>query len=282
MTAAAGQTARTQARRVAKELARFPWRFAQALPLLPQQRVQLLLGRPLPTDDCVWSALDPTATYGQNPSPALVELALDAAREASKIGLPELAQRADAAGSPSAAWVNQWPGEHYRLLAGLMRVLRPRVIVEIGTYTGVSALAFLEHAEQDTRIVTYDIIPWDEIDGTLLVATDFEDGRLEQRIGDLATPDYWATQRDLFLGADLVFLDGPKDAVFEPKMLQLLTELQTERGFLLVVDDIRFLEMLEPWARIPSPRLDVTSFGHWSGTGLALVPGTSGAPAGAQ
>lgn len=279
---AARQTARTGGRRVVKELARLPWRAAQALPLLPQQRIQLLLGRPLPTDDCVWSALDPNGIYGQNPSPALVELALDAAREASKTRLPQLAQRAAAAGSPSAAWVNQWPGEHYRLLVGLMRVLRPRLIVEIGTYTGASALAFLEHAEQDTRIVTYDIIPWDQIDGTLLGATDFEDGRFEQRIGDLAAPHYWATQRDLFLGADLVFVDGPKDTVFEPKMLQLLAELRTEHGFLLVVDDIRFLEMLEPWARFPSPRLDVTSFGHWSGTGLALVPAATGAVAGEQ
>jgi predicted O-methyltransferase YrrM len=275
VTPPAAQRARAQGRRALKGLARFPWRVAQALPLLPQQRVQLLLGRPLPTDDCVWSALDPHATFGQEPSPALVELALDAAREASRVRLPELARRSEAAGSPSAAWVNQWPGEHYRLLIGLMGILNPRVIVEIGTYTGASALAFLEHAAQDTRIVTYDIIPWDQIDGTLLTHKDFDDGRLEQRIGDLAEPDYWATQRDLFLDADLVFLDGPKDAVFEPKMLEKLAQLRTERGFLLVVDDIRFLEMLEPWCRFPSPRLDVTSFGHWSGTGLALVPGAS-------
>ncbi len=268
------QNLRAQGRRAAKGLARLPWRAVRSLPLLPQQRVQLLLGRPLPTNDAVWSALDPGTIYGQQPSPALLDLALDAAREASKTSVVGLLERARSTGSPSAAWVDTFPGEHYRLLAALVRVLRPRRVIEIGTYTGASALALLEHATDEIRIVTYDLIPWNEIGGSLLAQEDFEDGRLEQRLGDLADEAYWSTQRDLFLEADLVFLDGPKDDVFEPKMLKTLARLQTERGFVLVVDDIRFLEMIGPWSRFPAPRLDVTSFGHWSGTGLALIPGT--------
>jgi predicted O-methyltransferase YrrM len=267
------ESLRTQGRRAAKGLARLPWRAVQSLPLLPQQRVQLLLGRPLPTDDCVWSALDPTAVYDQHPSPELIDLALGAAREASRLSLTSLLERAKSVGSPSAAWVDAFPGEHYRLLAALVRVIRPRLVIEIGTYTGASALAFLEHATDDTRIVSYDLIPWDQIDGSLLSPADFQDGRLEQRLGDLADAEYWSTQRDLFEKADLIFLDGPKDNVFEPKMLETLARLRTDSGYLLVVDDIRFLEMLTPWSRFPAPRIDFTSFGHWSGTGLALVPG---------
>jgi hypothetical protein len=29
--------------------------------------------------------------------------------------------------------------------------------------------------------------------------------------------------------------------------------------------------MVDLWRRIPYPKLDATSFGHWSGTGLVLV-----------
>lgn len=263
-----------QGRRSAKQLARLPWRAVQAVPLLPQQRVQLLLGRPLPTDDCVWSALDPGAAYSQRPSSRLTDLALDAAREASRTPVTSLLERAGSVGSPSTAWVDTFPGEHYRLLAALVQVLQPRLVIEIGTYTGASALAFMEHAGRDTRVVTYDLIPWNELDGSLLSPEDFQDGRLEQRIGDLAAPEYWSTQQALFLEADLIFLDGPKDGVFEPKMLETLAQLRTDTGFVLVVDDIRFLEMIQPWSQFPPPRLDLTSFGHWSGTGLAIVPGT--------
>ncbi|MGH9277652.1 MAG: O-methyltransferase, partial [Acidimicrobiales bacterium] len=257
--------------RAAKSLAKVPWRLTGPLPLLPQRRMRLLLGAPPLGGDGVWSALDPRATYDQEPSPALVGLALDAAREAAGLRLERLEARASDAGSRFAGWVNQYPGEHYRLLAAFCRVMRPRTIVEIGTYTGASALALVEASAADARVVTYDIIPAAEIEGSLLAEADFADGRLEQRIGDLAQPAFWASEQELFGEADIVFLDGPKDGVFEPHMLEKLANLDRTRPFLLVVDDIRFLEMLEPWARFPSPKLDLTSFGHWSGTGVALV-----------
>jgi hypothetical protein len=33
-------------------------------------------------------------------------------------------------------------------------------------------------------------------------------------------------------------------------------------------DDTRVLNMIEIWRRLNRPKLDLTSFGHWSGTGL--------------
>src|SRR5271154_191680 len=33
-----------------------------------------------------------------------------------------------------------WPGEHYKLLAALVGVLTPKIVIEIGTATGMSAL----------------------------------------------------------------------------------------------------------------------------------------------
>lgn len=35
-----------------------------------------------------------------------------------------------------------------------------------------------------------------------------------------------------------------------------------------MLDDIRFLNMWRLWRSIRSPKLDATSFGHWSGSGL--------------
>jgi hypothetical protein len=42
------------------------------------------------------------------------------------------------------------------------------------------------------------------------------------------------------------------------------------RRQLVVIDDIRVLTMVQLWRQLPNPRLDLTSFGHFSGTGLLL------------
>ncbi len=241
------------------------------LPITAQRRMRLMLGPPPMGSDGIWTTIDPYAFWAQRPSPAMVQLAIDAITRAADLRPAELIARAHAMGSPFASWADMFPGEHYRLLTGLTDIVDPRVIIEIGTYTGAGALSLLERAARDARVVTYDVIPWEEIPGTLLVHEDFEGGRLEQRIGDLSDDGYWRHERELFEQADLVFLDGPKDGVFEPRMLRRLAGLAPKAAFLLVIDDIRFLEMVEAWADLPSPKIDLTSFGHWSGTGLAQI-----------
>jgi hypothetical protein len=69
----------------------------------------------------------------------------------------------------------------------------------------------------------------------------------------------------------LILIDGPKDGVFEPAFLSKLLPV-LRAGQVLVLDDIRKLQMLQTWRDISLPKLDVTSLGHWSGTGLAVAP----------
>jgi predicted O-methyltransferase YrrM len=262
-----------RAKQLVRDAAQLPWRATRALPWVTQRRIQLLLGHPPLGPDGVWSAVDPHATYAQRPSDELLQILLAAAASARTTHPNLLIERA--AGTPYSDWADAFPGEHYRLLAALVATRAPKLVVEIGTYTGAGALALLGEADPDCQIVTYDIIPWDEIPGSLLRAEDFSDGRLRQRIVDMSSDDTWRAEQGLFERADIVFLDGPKDDRFEPLMLGRLAALRRKVPYLLVVDDIRFLEMVEPWARFPSPKIDATTFGHWSGTGLALVGGAS-------
>ena len=39
----------------------------------------------------------------------------------------------------------------------------------------------------------------------------------------------------------------------------------------LILDDIRVPEMFEVWRMIDSPKIDATTFGHWSGTGIVNI-----------
>jgi hypothetical protein len=70
-------------------------------------------------------------------------------------------------------------------------------------------------------------------------------------------------------------LDGPKDGQFEERVLELLAhhiqpQKEGKRRYLFL-DDIHFQNMLVNWRRIASPKVDLTSFGHFSGSGLVDV-----------
>ena len=161
-----------------------------------------------------------------------------------------------------------WPGEHYKLLAGIVQEIKPQIIVEIGTSTGLSALAITKFLPPGSKLVTFDIIPWREFQDTVLTDTEFADGRLTQIIGDLSEPTEFAKHARLIDEAEIIFADGPKDGVFEGRLLERLGMCRFATAPLVVLDDIRVWNMLRTWRKINRPKLDLTSFGHWSGTGL--------------
>lgn len=176
--------------------------------------------------------------------------------------LPLFAER----GAPVFAEV--WPGEHYRLLAALVQELKPKKVLDIGTFTGLSALSMLSALPEGSRIISFDINAWNAVVGTHLRDADFSDGRLSQIVCDLGDAATAARHGDLIKDADLLFIDAPKDGVFEARLLENLASIGLKRGALLVFDDIRLWNMLGIWREIRHPKLDITSFGHFCGTGL--------------
>jgi predicted O-methyltransferase YrrM len=198
------------------------------------------------------------------PSPRLLALARDAAAAAEGIQLEQLDERVAA----PPQWHRVWPGEHYRLLAGLVEVLRPKVVIEIGTATGLSALALRDRLAPDARLVTFDLVAWRQYPGAVLRAEDFDDGRLAQELDDLSTPAGSEKHRDLLEAADLIFIDAAKDGSQEQAFLDRFERTRFRGAPVVVFDDIRQWKMLRIWREVTRPKLDVTSFGHWSGTGL--------------
>jgi predicted O-methyltransferase YrrM len=163
--------------------------------------------------------------------------------------------------------VSLFPGEHYPFLAALVEIERPDLAIEVGTYTGMGALVMQTHLPSGGSVVTYDIRGWRTFPETLLRESDFDD-HCEQRLGDLSDRRYFDSQLELLRAARLIFVDGPKDGDFEPSFLGWLLPELAHTGALVMLDDIRLLTMVELWRRIPVPKLDVTTFGHWTGTGL--------------
>jgi predicted O-methyltransferase YrrM len=209
----------------------------------------------------IYGALD----SGTGPSDYLIDLGLRAANEARTTHLPELSERVR---PPCTDFTPIWPGEHYRLLAALVKLLQPMVVVEIGTLHGLSALALKTFLPKRGQVTTFDIVPWTAFPETCFRQEDFDDNRLQQQIGDLAKPSVFDVHRNLMEQADLLFIDGPKDGVFERELLRNLETTKRSKSLLVIFDDIRVWNMLAIWHEIGRPKLDVTSFGHWSGTGF--------------
>jgi predicted O-methyltransferase YrrM len=161
-----------------------------------------------------------------------------------------------------------WPGEHYKLLSALVALLAPKTIVEIGTATGTSALSMKSALPPDGKIVTFDVLPWHHYRGALLQQEDFSDGRLEQRLDDLSTPAGWQANAELLSQADFILVDAIHDGVQERNFLRGFDAVGLANAPIVMFDDIRLWDMLAFWQQIPRPKLDLTSFGHWSGTGL--------------
>jgi predicted O-methyltransferase YrrM len=222
------------------------------------------LGSPAPARHWEYSAIFSADDEPGRPSERLVDVALEAIRAARRISLSTLSARLP--GPPY--YPDIWPGEHYRLLAALVAVLAPSTVIEIGTATGLSALAMKATLPPGGRVTTFDIVPWRDYPGTVLTDADFTDGRLEQHVDDLTTTEAAARRLALLRSAALIFIDAAKDGVQEQRFIDNLLVTPFTAPPIVVFDDIRVWNMLRIWRELSLPKLDLTSFGHWSGTGL--------------
>jgi hypothetical protein len=210
-----------------------------------------------------WSLITSADDLIPRPTPELLEIAVAAIGDALRTPLTDLPGRCTGL---DLTYARTWPGEHYRLLPAMARAAPAGRVVEVGTFTGMGTVALLESGAQ---VTTYDLIPWNEFPHTVLTEADFVSA--EQRLGDLSDPGFFYAQTELLSEAGLIFVDGPKDGRFESAFSGLLREAFEGSGKLLVYDDIRVMTMIQFWRDLPLPKLDVTSFGHWAGTGLVLL-----------
>jgi len=235
------------------------------LRLAVHTRLPLLRGTPIDARPIEPSLIAPPDSL---PSERLMDVALRAIDAARSTDLGWLAERA------GHEHPNVWPGEHYKLLAGLVATLRATTVVEIGTATGLSALAMKSALPKNGKLVTFDVVPWREfrpvpgVSGVALSDDDFADGRLEQRIDDLSLPEGWRRHAQTLRDADFLFIDAKHNGTQERAFLRAFEEIGFARDPVVAFDDIRLWKLLAVWRDITRPKLDLTSFGHWSGTGL--------------
>ena len=170
-------------------------------------------------------------------------------------------------------------GNHYLLLTSLAKARKAKKIVEIGTAGGASLWAWLR-ADCVEMVSTWDIRPLEDSYDWLATAdckklvTDtlrLESNRWQQFVEDLSDSQVWEQRRLEIADADIIFIDGPHDGIFETAVWSKINSLHNVNEILLVFDDIRLSSMVDFWTGLPVPKLDITFIGHQSGTGVALL-----------
>ncbi len=231
----------------------------------PEQRLEKTVPLPTQAFDKRYSALFTSWEQPGKPSKELLSFGIACATDALETDLSEIAARIKG----KKNYIDVYPGEHYKLLAAIIKRKQPAVVVELGTHLGYSSLCMKAFLPPGGHIYTFDISPWNGFEDTILTEQDLRSG-LTQYTDDLTKWEDVQKHRALLERADIVFMDALKDGVQEYQFLDNFSKLNFKKGCLFIFDDIRLWNMLDIWYHIDKPKLDMTSFGHWSGTGLVV------------
>lgn len=209
--------------------------------------------------------------YDETPTPKyLIKKSIELISNSFELDLKDITERLP----EPPYYTDVWPGECYNILAGAVKTFNPKVVIDFGTAGGLSALTLKKFLSEDGKVFTFDIIPWQKYPTdpiyprVVLRRRDFFDKRLFQYVEDLSDEKVFEKHIDIIKEAELIFVDGPKDEVTEKKLLKNFQSVDFKHEPYIIMDDIKFLNMLEIWRSIKKPKIDLTSFGHWSGTGL--------------
>jgi predicted O-methyltransferase YrrM len=131
--------------------------------------------------------------------------------------LTEYAERFTSDESPVLAELRRHCYEHYedsamlsgffqgRVLSMLSRMIRPRVVLEIGTYLGYSALCFAEGLAEGGKVITLDIVEdTNRVARSFVEKTEYKD-RIEFHLGEALNIIPYIPET-----FDIVFIDADK------------------------------------------------------------------------
>ena len=171
---------------------------------------------------------------------------------------------------PDSKFLNIFPGEHYRLINALVKVTKSHNVVEIGTGSGLGTLS-LQDGIDKIKVVSFDVRKLDEMrHASHFSSDDLNNDRIVLKTADLSNNKIFIENFSILDSADLIFLDARKDLYYH-NLGKQFSKLNKKENKLLIIDDIKHVSMIDYWRSISSPKIDLSSFGHWSGTGIVDI-----------
>lgn len=149
--------------------------------------------------------------------------------------------------------------EHYRLLTYFSNILNEENIIDIGTYRGTSAVALSQNKRNNVLSI--------DIENRRI--SDTENSSVEFYIGNFITD---ADLQRRILSSKFIFLDI--DHLYENEIW--LYDFLVGNGWkgTIVCDDIHLNDPMKKfWSEVQHEKIDITKYGHWSGTGVISING---------
>lgn len=148
---------------------------------------------------------------------------------------------------------------YYLWLEEFVRILCPKVVVELGTYQGGSTLHLLAALPKESILVTVD----KDSNGVLL--NGIVDPRLTVILGDDLSPNVW---EQIPSNIDFLFIDSEHTSEQVEKELALYSQKFAPVCH-IALDDIHLEEMEKFWGNVKQPKYDISQY-HGSGFGLII------------
>lgn len=171
-------------------------------------------------------------------------------KEIEAIDLAEISKHAN-----NTRWLLDYSDYYYRLLALLSTQFNDQVLFDVGTFEGNSALTL---SYGNNKVVSYDVGDYRNLKSS--------PPNIEFVIGDFRNDER-------LMSSPLIYIDvSPHDGIQEKEF----HEFFVKSGYkgIIVWDDIHFGQgMKNWWDNINDQnvlKLDVTSVGHHSGTGITI------------
>lgn len=145
--------------------------------------------------------------------------------------------------------------EHYKFIAYFSTLFNDTNLLDIGTNRGCSSIAMSYNSTN--KIHSFDLYELKELHSW--------PDNINYYIDNILKDEY----RNLILSSPFILIDTFHDGSFEREFHNYLKKI----GFVgyLMLDDIKLnKEMIEYWNWIEEEKYDISSMGHWSGTGLVV------------
>lgn len=155
------------------------------------------------------------------------------------------------------------PQLYYQWLACLMRLLKPKQVVELGAAAGISTIMMASQLPKDSKLYSVDIDPdlaWKWMK--------YEYPQVVKILGDDLDMSLWK-EVDL-KKTDVWFIDTLHTGEQLKKEFELYTPY-FKKGAVVVLDDIRMDELKPVWDALPYDKCETTNPNHYSGFGHFIV-----------
>lgn len=153
--------------------------------------------------------------------------------------------------------------EHYRLLAALSDLFHDKILVDIGTFKGLSALSLAVNMQN--KVITVN-----KENRSNFLGKAIDDGfPIEIVLYNILKVRENEKLVEDIKKSSVILLDITHNGKDEKEFYEFLLEIDYKG--ILVADDIylkRNGDMLGFWKSIKEKKYDLTEYGHWSGTGI--------------